>query len=268
MPLPATPRSSPRSAPRARTAPPSRRWCAPALYVFRLNFSHGTHADHQQRLELIRSIEADIGRPIGVLLDLQVLKLRVGTFATGVSQAHGRAPSRSATVPIRWPRLQSRVIGDIAVSRSNETEGLGALLVHALVAHRIHAASVQPVEIDAVVGGVGVQAHRDVYQAEADDPFQRMRELMAMAGCGHLAQREAAHRLRRQRRYFTDAVRLARRRAFLAPRSRLSTMKPSSSMTSPSSRWSLSNSSARGESSSSTRKLASRLKVHPPGPAA
>src|SRR5258705_6135559 len=51
--------------------------------VFRLNFSHGTHADHRQRLELIRSIEADIGRPIGVLLDLQGPKLRVGTFADG-----------------------------------------------------------------------------------------------------------------------------------------------------------------------------------------
>jgi pyruvate kinase len=29
--------------------------------VFRLNFSHGTHADHKQRLDLIRSIEADLG---------------------------------------------------------------------------------------------------------------------------------------------------------------------------------------------------------------
>lgn len=51
--------------------------------VFRLNFSHGTHADHKARLDLIRSIESDIGRPIGVLLDLQGPKLRVGTFATG-----------------------------------------------------------------------------------------------------------------------------------------------------------------------------------------
>ena len=51
--------------------------------VFRLNFSHGTHADHKQRLDLIRSIESDIGRPIGVLLDLQGPKLRVGTFANG-----------------------------------------------------------------------------------------------------------------------------------------------------------------------------------------
>lgn len=51
--------------------------------VFRLNFSHGTHADHRQRLDLIRAIEAELGRPIGVLLDLQGPKLRVGTFADG-----------------------------------------------------------------------------------------------------------------------------------------------------------------------------------------
>lgn len=48
--------------------------------VFRLNFSHGTHADHQQRYALIREIEAEIGQPIGVLADLQGPKLRVGTF--------------------------------------------------------------------------------------------------------------------------------------------------------------------------------------------
>ena len=62
--------------------------------VFRLNFSHGTHADHQQRLELIRSIEADIGRPIGVLLDLQGPKLRVGTFANGPVKLVEGAPFR------------------------------------------------------------------------------------------------------------------------------------------------------------------------------
>ena len=54
--------------------------------VFRLNFSHGTHADHKQRLDLIRSIESDLGRPIGVLLDLQGPKLRVGAFANGPVQ--------------------------------------------------------------------------------------------------------------------------------------------------------------------------------------
>ncbi|MGM9490756.1 pyruvate kinase [Ideonella sp. YS5] len=51
--------------------------------VFRLNFSHGTHADHRKRLDTIRDIEASLGRPIGVLLDLQGPKLRIGTFAEG-----------------------------------------------------------------------------------------------------------------------------------------------------------------------------------------
>ncbi|SAK81227.1 pyruvate kinase [Caballeronia calidae] len=51
--------------------------------VFRLNFSHGTHDDHQRRLEIIRAVEKDAGRPIGVLLDLQGPKLRIGTFANG-----------------------------------------------------------------------------------------------------------------------------------------------------------------------------------------
>lgn len=51
--------------------------------VFRLNFSHGTHADHQERYNRIREVERELGRPIGVLLDLQGPKLRIGTLASG-----------------------------------------------------------------------------------------------------------------------------------------------------------------------------------------
>jgi pyruvate kinase len=51
--------------------------------VFRLNFSHGTHEDHKKRYDIIRSIEKDVGRPIGVLVDLQGPKLRVGAFSAG-----------------------------------------------------------------------------------------------------------------------------------------------------------------------------------------
>ena len=51
--------------------------------VFRLNFSHGSHEDHAERYRLIREIEVEIGRPIGVLMDLQGPKLRVGRFAEG-----------------------------------------------------------------------------------------------------------------------------------------------------------------------------------------
>ncbi len=51
--------------------------------VFRLNFSHGSHADHAERVQQIRAVEQDVGRPIGVLMDLQGPKLRVGRFAEG-----------------------------------------------------------------------------------------------------------------------------------------------------------------------------------------
>ena len=51
--------------------------------VFRLNMSHGSHADHKARYDAIRKVEADLGRPIAVLADLQGPKLRVGTFGDG-----------------------------------------------------------------------------------------------------------------------------------------------------------------------------------------
>ena len=51
--------------------------------VFRLNFSHGSHEDHAERYRLIRAVEAELGRAIGVLMDLQGPKLRVGRFAEG-----------------------------------------------------------------------------------------------------------------------------------------------------------------------------------------
>ena len=51
--------------------------------VARLNFSHGTHAEHRLAIERIRSVEARIGKPIAILQDLQGPKIRLGTFAEG-----------------------------------------------------------------------------------------------------------------------------------------------------------------------------------------
>ena len=49
--------------------------------VFRLNMSHGSHAEIGERHRIIREVEAESGRPIGILADLQGPKLRVGVFA-------------------------------------------------------------------------------------------------------------------------------------------------------------------------------------------
>ncbi len=51
--------------------------------VFRLNMSHGTQEDQAARHALIRRIEAETGRPIAILADLQGPKLRCGVFDRG-----------------------------------------------------------------------------------------------------------------------------------------------------------------------------------------
>jgi len=51
--------------------------------VFRLNFSHGAHADHAAALKAVRAAEIAVGRPLAVLADLQGPKFRLGVFARG-----------------------------------------------------------------------------------------------------------------------------------------------------------------------------------------
>ena len=49
--------------------------------VFRLNFSHGTHADHLARLTTIREINEEFGLNLAILQDLQGPKIRIGLVA-------------------------------------------------------------------------------------------------------------------------------------------------------------------------------------------
>ncbi len=49
--------------------------------VFRINMSHTTHERMRELVAAIRAVEAEHGRPIGILVDLQGPKLRVGSFA-------------------------------------------------------------------------------------------------------------------------------------------------------------------------------------------
>ncbi len=51
--------------------------------TFRLNFSHGTHDDHRQSINLIRQVAFELNQPIGILQDLQGPKIRLGKFVNG-----------------------------------------------------------------------------------------------------------------------------------------------------------------------------------------
>ena len=51
--------------------------------TFRINMSHTTHDRMRELVAAIRSVEKKYSRPIGILVDLQGPKLRVGAFANG-----------------------------------------------------------------------------------------------------------------------------------------------------------------------------------------
>jgi len=82
--------------------------------VFRLNFSHGSHAEHKARYDAIRAIEAESGRPIGVLADMQGPKIRLGRIEGGEADlVQGRrfrldldaAPGGAKRAPLPHPEV-------------------------------------------------------------------------------------------------------------------------------------------------------------------
>jgi pyruvate kinase len=56
--------------------------------AFRINMSHGTHAQKSKLVEAIRALEKDLKRPTTILFDLQGPKLRVGNFEGGSAELH------------------------------------------------------------------------------------------------------------------------------------------------------------------------------------
>jgi pyruvate kinase len=82
--------------------------------VFRINMSHADHDAMRDRIRAIRSLETQFGRPIGILLDLQGPKLRVGQFVdVGVDLVQGErftldadpAPGDASRVHLPHPEI-------------------------------------------------------------------------------------------------------------------------------------------------------------------
>ena len=57
--------------------------CAAGMNVARLNFSHGTHAEHQSKIDLIKSVREELSVPLAIMLDTKGPEYRIGTFKNG-----------------------------------------------------------------------------------------------------------------------------------------------------------------------------------------
>lgn len=60
--------------------------CLAGMNVARMNFSHGTHADHQRRIDTVKQVREELGLPIAIMLDTRGPEYRIKTFEQGKVQ--------------------------------------------------------------------------------------------------------------------------------------------------------------------------------------
>ncbi|MGI9090968.1 MAG: pyruvate kinase [Gemmatimonadaceae bacterium] len=113
------------------------------MNVARLNFSHGTHADHAERIEMVRSISRELGWPIAILGDLQGPRIRIGNLEQNIPLSPGddvvlvhEGEENPGDVPVTYDALASDVkVGD----RILVDDGLIELVTLDVIGPRVHA---------------------------------------------------------------------------------------------------------------------------------
>jgi pyruvate kinase len=130
---------------------------AAGMDAARLNFSHGTHEEHAERVRRVRAAEAEAGRPIAVIADLQGPKLRIGDLEEPVVLRKGDdvtvCPEEKCTdgeLPVA-----PAVIGDVL------KPGHDVLIDDGLVRLRVGEVAEGRAYCEVIVGG-RVSAHKGV----------------------------------------------------------------------------------------------------------
>ena len=128
------------------------RMCRAGMNVARLNFSHGTHADHAEKLEAIKRVRERLGLPIAIMLDTKGPEYRIGCFEGGsATLAEGE----------RFELTTEDVMGDVSrvsVSYKNLIDELAVgdriLLNNGLVVLEVIGLRTRVAECRVLAGGV------------------------------------------------------------------------------------------------------------------
>jgi pyruvate kinase len=119
--------------------------------AFRINMSHGSHADHLKAIETVRALEKELERPTTILADLQGPKLRVGRFEDGGAELEkgqkfvfdrDRALGDSTRVELPHREIFSAV-----------EPGTRLLVDDGKLVHRVTAVGADRIETEVEVGG-------------------------------------------------------------------------------------------------------------------
>ena len=97
--------------------------CQAGMNVARLNFSHGSHSDHQEKIDLIKNVRNKLNIPLSIMLDTKGPEYRIGTFinnkiSVNVDDTFIFTPEDivgdNSRVSVNYPHLATNLnIGDI-----------------------------------------------------------------------------------------------------------------------------------------------------------
>ncbi len=122
------------------------------MNVARLNFSHGTHAEHAETLRALRRAAERTGRLVGIMLDLQGPKVRVGRFAAGEAHLEHGQPFTITGRPVEG---DAQIVSTTYEQLANDVKAGDRILLDdgllALIVRKVEGLDVQ---CEVIVGGV------------------------------------------------------------------------------------------------------------------
>ncbi len=129
-----------------------REMCLAGLNVARLNFSHGTHEEHQKKIDMIKEVRDELDMPVAILLDTKGPEYRIGTFKGGkITLSDGddftfttrKLEGDSSIVSVNYDRLPEELsVGDTI------------LVNNGLVIFTVEAVEATDIRCKVVTGGV------------------------------------------------------------------------------------------------------------------
>ena len=83
--------------------------CLAGMNVARLNFSHGTHAEHKEKMDLVKKVREKLNLPIAIMLDTKGPEYRIRTFQDGKVEVKEGDPFTFTTEDVQGDRTRVSV---------------------------------------------------------------------------------------------------------------------------------------------------------------
>ncbi len=125
--------------------------CLAGMNVARMNFSHNTHADHEERINLVKRVREKLGLPIAILLDTKGPEYRIKTFKDG--KIHLNSGDKFTFTAEEIEGDETRVSVNYKDLASDLQKGDRVLLNNGLLVFEVESTTKTDVNCKVIIGG-------------------------------------------------------------------------------------------------------------------